>query len=833
MININIFTLLSKWGKYGLLCPFACFTKNQKTMKILFILFAFCCFFPKSWSQQLILDSLNQLLQTETDPYERIDLHLGLARMYNFSRDTIQREKNIDLALKLTQEHSWDEFRILANLYKGKLEYDQGNGTEIWLEFIQKAIKLATESNSEFGLGMANYHLGLYYLIERKTPEEGIEFLTNFIETHRDKLPNNLLGNIHKSIGDSHEYLGNTNLVMSNWNQALDYYEKVKTDPNILHKLGHPSTTEVDKGLLGVGKINTNLTYFYSYFGEHEKAIAGANKAVSTFKKLDILNEQGLAYEARGYVYKNQNDYANAVENFQKANLIFEKNNNIQRLIGVQLILGRMFFDTKSYEPALEIFEKAKINSEVIRDTTYLTYAMGWLGKIYLTNEKTDKAVKVLEHALAIDEATESKNSRYSLLDKLSDAYVLKKNFSKAILLQKETSLINKSRGAKSHYQGNIIQIAELFTKLDQLDSAFVYLELASEYDKKNEVAQQRIALARVSSSFYEKKGAFEESLNHHKNFMALFKKTYTDKAQKVLKNEQVRQDVAGIEAEKKQAETLANLLASRNQLYLILALGLGFALLMGSYLFRQLRKTKDQLESQNLQLEQLNATRDKFFGIIAHDIRSPIVALDGVGEQMEYYLKKEDTKKLERLAGRVDVTAKRLNGLLDNLLSWALLQQGVIPFHPKSINVKNIGEQTFEMFEQNAKAKNISLKLMVDPQQKVFADEAALNTILRNLISNAIKFTPSGGTVSLGTETKEDKIFIKINDTGTGISAEKLTKLFVLEKQSETGTFGEKGTGLGLTLVKELVELNNGSIDVASVLEQGSSFLVGLPINP
>ena len=802
-------------------------------MRLLLICIVLSSFITKSWSQQFILDSLNQILQTETDPYERIDLHLGLARIYNFSQDTVQREKNINLALKLSEANAWEEATILANLYKGKLEYDQRKGAERWLGFIQKAIKLAEESDSELGLGMANYHLGLYYLKERKTPEKGIEFLSNLLESHRGKLPNSLLGDIYRSIGEGYEYLGNTNLVMSNWDQSLVHYEKVKSAPLILDKLGHSSTIEIDRGLLGIGKVNLFLSYYYSYLGEHKRAELASNKAVSIFKKFDVLNDQGLAYEARGYVFKKQNDWSTAVENFQNAMLIFEGNNNTLRLVGVQLILGRMFFNTNAYETALENFEKARISSALIKDTTYLTYAMGWIGKVYLVNENSEKAVKILEQALSIDEATESKNSRYSLLDKLSDAYVLEKKYSKAIALQKETSLINKNRGAKESYQGNIIQIAELFTESGQLDSAFVYLDLASKYDKQHEVAQQKIALARVSALFYEKKGEFEKSLNHYKDFTALFRKTYTDNAQAVLKNEQVRQDVAGIEAEKKQAETMANLLASRNQLYLILALGLGFVLVLGSYLFRQLRKNKDQLESQNLQLEQLNMTRDKFFGIIAHDIRSPIVALDGVGEQMEYYLKKDDTKKLKRLAGRVDVTAKRLNGLLDNLLNWALLQQGVIPFHPKSINVKNIGAEILEMFEQNAKAKNIFLKLEVDPQQKVFADESALNTILRNLISNAIKFTPSGGTVSLGTEIKEDKIFIKINDTGTGISAEKLTKLFAFEKQSTTGTFGEKGTGLGLTLVKELVELNNGSIDVTSVLEQGSSFLVGLPINP
>ena len=166
----------------------------------------------------------------------------------------------------------------------------------------------------------------------------------------------------------------------------------------------------------------------------------------------------------------------------------------------------------------------------------------------------------------------------------------------------------------------------------------------------------------------------------------------------------------------------------------------------------------------------------------------------------------------------------------MDNLLNWALSQQGVLPYHPKPISIQQAGENIFNMFENNAKAKSITLNLQIEKHQRVFADEASLNTILRNLVSNAIKFTPEGGTVTLSTETKGDKIFININDTGTGISGEKLSKLFSLEKVSNKGTFGEKGTGLGLTLVKELTELNKGSINVNSLLGKGSNFTLSLP---
>ena len=134
-------------------------------------------------------------------------------------------------------------------------------------------------------------------------------------------------------------------------------------------------------------------------------------------------------------------------------------------------------------------------------------------------------------------------------------------------------------------------------------------------------------------------------------------------------------------------------------------------------------------------------------------------------------------------------------------------------------------------MYRNNASAKNITLISHIDDLINVYADEAAFNTIMRNLTSNAIKFTPKGGTITIDTESTQDKVFIKINDTGTGISAEKLSKLFSSGKKSEKGTAGEIGTGLGLNLVKELTELNKGKIKVLSELNKGSQFIVSLPL--
>ncbi|MBN8680465.1 MAG: HAMP domain-containing histidine kinase [Chitinophagales bacterium] len=252
--------------------------------------------------------------------------------------------------------------------------------------------------------------------------------------------------------------------------------------------------------------------------------------------------------------------------------------------------------------------------------------------------------------------------------------------------------------------------------------------------------------------------------------------------------------------------------------------------LLIGGYLFWQLRKSRGLLQVQNTALAELNATKDKFFGIIAHDLRNPLSAFQGIGEQLNFYLEKGDTAKLRFISTNIAKSATNLNGLLDNLLSWALMNRGMIPYQPEPLNVAQETTANLAIHENAAQAKSIQLENHIAPDLQILADRNAFQAILRNMIANAIKFTHPGGRVCLTGEAKDGKVLIRIADTGVGMAAEKLEKVFSLDKRSEHGTAGEKGAGLGLLLCKELVALNNGAMTAESVVGAGSTFTISLP---
>ena len=794
--------------------------------------FLFILFFNSIlWSQQIVADSLNNLLKKETNPIQQIDLHLGLSRAYNFTGDNDLIEKHLELANQLSQRNNYKKGNAIVLLFESVMNYHNGNGAETAYANSLAAKKIAQSIGSKSVEVMADYHLAEYFIYEKNNYAKGIEILNEAIKKIDKTIPDKHIGNIYKTLAQAFEIQGEDSLAIITFQKAVHHFDRVRTHPFVNPELGRPEAMEADQGLMNKGQIHIYLGRIYASQGDMEKALAEIKKAKEIYVKTKTPSHSAWAVEEAAKVYSDFGLFEKAIKNFQFASKVYEDIKLIPDQTDVLIELARIFTIAQDYKVAEEYYLKGLENVRHATDTVMIVDIYNGLANLSIQEKDWNKALEYLSEAEKLNYAIQDSSMFSHIQTDIGRVYFGKKEFQKAINYQHQARKWGLYFQNENDLFYSYLTLSQNHLGLNQLDSAFHFINLAEEVTQQNNTFERRIDVKNISSQIYEKQGDYKNALKFRDEYFAEYQNLFSANGQQKLKQEQVRQNVVDFQKEKELAEREAAFLANRNRMYLILAIALIGILLIGTYLFNQLRKVKQQLENQNTQLQQLNATKDKFFGIIAHDIRSPIVALDGVGEQMEYYLKKNKPEKLERLASRVDSTAKRLSGLLDNLLNWALLQQGVIPYHPKFLNINDVGENIFQMFQNNADAKNITLHLQIDKDQKVYADESALNTILRNLVSNAIKFTPKGGTVSLSTETKDDKVFININDTGTGISAKKLSKLFSLEKKSEKGTAGEKGTGLGLTLVKELTDLNKGSIDVNSLLGKGSNFRVGLPM--
>ncbi|MFH2030035.1 MAG: hybrid sensor histidine kinase/response regulator [Bacteroidota bacterium] len=239
----------------------------------------------------------------------------------------------------------------------------------------------------------------------------------------------------------------------------------------------------------------------------------------------------------------------------------------------------------------------------------------------------------------------------------------------------------------------------------------------------------------------------------------------------------------------------------------------------------------KKKLAALNENLTELNAQKDRFFSIMAHDLKAPVAAILGYSNIIVDEFSDLTPDELKEYSFSVNKVAKEIHDLIENLLEWSRIQTNRVQADPQHIFVTDIVKKTIDLLNASASNKGVELADHIPPNLKVYADGNMIFTILRNLISNAIKFSNSGQTISIVSEDKDKFISISIKDQGIGMSLDDVSKLFRTDvKHSTTGTAEEKGTGLGLILCKDLIEINSGNIYVESEKDRGTSFTITLP---
>ncbi len=237
-------------------------------------------------------------------------------------------------------------------------------------------------------------------------------------------------------------------------------------------------------------------------------------------------------------------------------------------------------------------------------------------------------------------------------------------------------------------------------------------------------------------------------------------------------------------------------------------------------------------LRAQQNNLAQLNITKDKFLNILAHDLRNPFNSLLGFSELLHESIDQADLNKIKKYADIIQNTSKNTYDLLNNLLSWAQAQQQGIVVKKELVNLNELINELVQTFENAAESKNIEIFISLNEPIALWADREMLNTIIRNLLTNAIKYSKVGGEIKIKGVINNDFAEIRVKDNGIGMDETTKNSLFkVLETKSKKGTKGEIGTGFGLILCKEFVELQGGKIRVESQLEKGCEFIFTIPI--
>lgn len=256
---------------------------------------------------------------------------------------------------------------------------------------------------------------------------------------------------------------------------------------------------------------------------------------------------------------------------------------------------------------------------------------------------------------------------------------------------------------------------------------------------------------------------------------------------------------------------------------------------IVGARITAEIERVKAQkaLQISEEKLRAANASKDKLFSIIAHDLKSPFNSLIGFSRVLLNHLKDGDIGVIDKYANIIHDVAVQTHRLLENLLEWSVIQTGRNIFAPVKFNLADLFTEVIDLYKNQARQKGINLAPAIKPDVEMVADKNMLTTILRNLVSNAVKYTKSGGLITVSGIVLDGTVKVIVTDTGVGINKDHLGKIFSIDtKISTAGTGNERGTGLGLVLCKDLVEKHRGKIWVESEEGIGSKFFITMPQN-
>ncbi len=618
----------------------------------------------------------------------------------------------------------------------------------------------------------------------------------------------------------------------------------------------------LNKETIDTNRIKTyvKIVKFYNST-EPIKALPYAISLTELAEKLNIEKFLALSYNQLGITYFFLGNTNQSAELFLKVLKINEKNSDSLGISRSLNNIGLVYHDDKAYTKSLEYFNRSLEIKLKLKDypTLWTTYMN--IGLSYSSLNEYDKALNNYFLGLgAWKLLKEEKNESYaSIMSEIGVVYQMTDSLDKAEKYLNEA--ITYYEKSKSSYRvaNTLLHLAIVNRKRNNMEVAQNYL------DKSLKLIKESGAFS-ILPDYYLELSNIEESKGNVKKSFDYFKK------QQVLKDslskEQNLNDMNRMQEmyniEKQNAETAVlkkevelgeeKLLRTRIVTYGVISL-LIIVVVFSFYLLKvinrwkaaneklkeqqilinstneELKKQRDELEILANELKRLNSDKDRFMSILSHDLKSPFSTILGLSEMLTENIRAFSVTELEDIAINLSKTAHNTYKLLEDLLLWTRAQSGKIPFKLQKLSLSEICRLTLEILNPGARAKGITLSYNPMDEIYVFADEDMLRTVLRNLVSNAIKFTDKNGSIIIGAEETGSKLIVSVSDNGVGISPENVPKLFNNSEILTTpGTAHETGTGFGLLLCKEFVEKHGGRIWAESEQGRGSKFIFSLP---
>lgn len=721
----------------------------------------------------------------------------------------------------------------------------------------------------KFGLGISFNVLYSYMLLSRRAVlvassklwNPKIDFLAIFLllfvanqasaQTPRiSSLKEKLL---QKTQTDSKDYI---ELV----NQLAESFYNYYPDSTLYYSLESKALSEKIQHKEGLVDAYRNLGAYYNRISDYQTAAEYLREGLNLAESLDypkgyanLLSTFARNLEDRGY-------YTTAISYYLLSLKIKEESNLIHELPATLNNLGLAVYKTKEYERALGYFNRALDLRKELGDTLGIAPLLTNIALVFRQQGKYDEALKYLSQTLKAAEESDNDYLKSVSLHNIGEIHISLKEYDKALSSLNESIRLDREMIDNQGVVLGLIGVGKSYIGLNRLGDAIKHLNEALELAKNSELKAEASECHQLISGVHELRREWVEALYHHKAFKTLTDELFNADSTRIRRDFEEKYKLEREEASFLQVQRERELERSQeiaktirngvSVLLVIMALALGVTI--RSFIIQrkarlQVTQQKDELERLYLEtnrqkaeiesiaanLDEVNKTKDKLFGIVSHDLRSPINSLNSL---MQYTLDENlSQQEFLKISHELKNEVEHVHFTLINLLHWAKSQMKGITTDASNISINELVEENIELYKPIAMKKGISLiNEVVDPTF-CWADRDQINLVFRNLINNALKFTSTGGSIIISREEKEDGYWkITVKDTGIGMSSSTIQKLFKPDFQNKQyGTAGEKGTGLGLLLVKDFILANHGDIYVESHPGNGSCFIFTLPKAP
>jgi len=743
-------------------------------------------------------------------------------------------EKALEIYRELADTLS--EANVLSNIgifYKSIGEYQKA------LDYNQKALDLRTIVNNTKAISDSYNIIGSIYLYANDT-KKALEFYLLSIEKRESigdllgiaQTQNNIAlvyknKNNYKSALDyfnkslfNYYQIGNLSYIANSINQIGSIYKKqTKYDLALKNYLDALKIKQELKDENDVASILNNIGIIYSDIGNYSRALDAFTKSLEVKKRFGVKKDIAYALHIIANTYVKLKNYNKALSYYNESLSIRREIDDKVNIANSLKNIGNTYLELKDYQNSIQFFNEALSLREEIGDVKGISDILNNIGNYYMDINDYSTALEKYNKAIEISEKTGDKFLIALCYRKIGTIHVVLKNYNEGV------NFLYKS-----------LQIGKEIKNLELIKNA--YYELFNYYNLSQN--------AEKALENYINYTIINDSINTKLNSQRLIEIQMNFELEE--SNNQINKiedEITELNAEKKIRELeLRKQKNVRNSLIIIVLVTL-FSASIISVQFYNKRKTnlllKDKIQEVNTfniklkeseeNLKILNATKDKFFSIIAHDLRNPFNALHGLTRHLIDNFDSFNKEEIKPFVEIIYNSADDQLELLENLLYWSRTQRGKIQFNPKEIDLNEIITKNFDLLKMSAERKQINLVNEIKQKHIIFADFDMIMAIMRNLISNAIKFSHENSFISIKASNNTNSTEISVLDNGIGISSENINRLFRIDIHHTTaGTSDEQGSGLGLILCKEFVETHKGEIWVESELNKGSIFKFTIP---